>query len=142
MAIYHHGGVVFIKFMSGSSTLICYNSNLNRNQATSNGGAVYTISNVSTQVEILYCKFTDNMAVGGHGGAVFMNLINRFSTQNCSSSYLSRNQATHNGGAIYISQGGKYVWKEISFSENSAEMGRAVYLDTIQTQNTKQFFLL
>ena len=134
------GGSVFTKFMNGSSTLICSNSDLNRNQAAQFGGAVYIISHVSTKVEVLGCNFTNNIAKYGNGGAVFIKFMNSLSTLNCSSSNLSKNQATDNGGAIYTSQGGEYVWKDTSFSDNSAKKGGAIYLDPMQIQNTKHNF--
>ena len=68
------------------------------NQCARNGGAMYIISYVSTINQILGCNFTDNMALIGNNGAVFVNFITSSSTLICSNSNWNRNQAAHNGG--------------------------------------------
>ena len=136
------GGALFINFHNSLSTLICSNSSLNRNQAKENGGAMFITSEsyVSTNVQILSCNFSDNMAIYGNGGAAFMSFPTSSSTLSCSSSIFNRNQANENGGSIYISQGGEYVWRNISFSNNLAENGGAVYFDSKQIQNNTHNF--
>ena len=134
------GGVHYYSSGVAACTLTFINNSFESNAAR-DGGAVYILSNMSTKVEILGCNFTDNMAICGNGGAVFINSINSLITLNCSNSNLSRNQATDNGGAIYITQEGEYIWKEILFSDNFAGKGGAVYLAPMQIQNTKHIFL-
>ena len=84
-----------------------------------------------TNVQILSCDFVDSMAIYGNGGAAFVNFIETSSTYtlSCSNSKYNRNQATDNGGAVYVAQGGEYVWRDTSFSENSAKKGGEVYFD-------------
>ena len=121
------GGSVYY-YLEGKATgsLAFIDSQFVSNVA-SNGGAVYIISYLCTNLTFSDCNFTNNTAVQGNGGAVFVKMDDLSSTLACENSIFNKNRAANKGGAVYITQGGEYLWKWSLFLDNTAEKGGAIY---------------
>lgn len=98
------GGAIAI--VSDSENVIIYNNIFEENNATF-GGAIYTSS---AYVNISNCNFVNNKAVG--------------------KTDITDNQ----GGAIFIADSSNTIISASTFTDNSASMGGAVYVD-IDTEN-------
>ena len=119
------GGAIFVNYYEGSVTNII-NSSFNKNNAGSDGGAIY-LSNPNNQQHSCYlniegCNFTENSDTGSLGGGAIY--IHRSYETTIRSSKFIRNTALGEGGAIRYS--GTTSIYDSEFYENSASHGGAL----------------
>ncbi len=130
---------------NASSVSISYNQ-AGANNANGDGGGVYLTGN-TTEMRIFGAQFLNNNASNNGGGiAVSNNAILTFSrlpqyaciSNNLCNRMLQNQAGTNNssGGAIFAESGATLLIGNVSFEENNADFGSAIYLiDSNTTAN-------
>ena len=127
----------------GRGSLGIDNSNFSGNGVTERGygGGAVDVSEGEARLIINNCCFTNN-TVGGHGGAIYMQLGREMTINN---SYFSDNRAPgrgYGGGAIFVYRVAGSIIMNSWFSTNRAGgYGGAVYVSRGDMTVTNSFFL-
>jgi len=132
-AIYNHSD----KDITGNfAKLAITGGSFNKNEATSNGGAIYNQGNLN----ITGSEFTNNKA-GNFGGAIYNSTLMDKNTNtysggiaNISGAKFSGNNA-YIGGAIMLHHGEMNIKEGTEFIGNTADYGGAIYTSTDSTVN-------
>jgi len=98
-----------------------------KNQATSSGGAIASLTSCNVTIE--NCKFENNTATNDYGGAIIHGSSGSLAI---SDTQFIKNQATSSGGAIFLGTGsGNVTIENCRFENNNAtDDGGAIYLSS------------
>ena len=127
-----YGGAIL--GIDNSNITLTSNSKLlfTNNEATQSGGAGYVSSHCNFIInENAMVTFDNNRAI--HGGAVCIENYTTLTFEGNSMVSINNNVASEGGGAIKVLQDSNVTVKEnttINFTNNSAQYGGALYLDT------------
>ena len=124
-----HGGALYFRQNSGivfeEDTFV----KLHNNIATIGGGALYTWDNCRVIIKgNSTVAFDNNKALGGDGGAVYINVNNIITFQENATVKLKNNAGIYSGGGIYSNSDIKFEDNcTVTFIHNEASQGGAVF---------------
>jgi len=126
-----NGGALY---NTAAGTVVISTSTFSDNISAVDGGAIYT----KGDLDIYQTKFSNNIAQGGNGGAIYID--NATVTLNNEMSF-TNNISTGTGGAIYVNNGALILnpaGKKIIFSGNKDTLGNNdndIFMDSTSTTN-------
>lgn len=122
-----NGGAIY---MEGTSIAEFHSdfTEFTNNTATQYGGALYFIG-AGKKIDLLDTMFESNRATSGNGGAIYANSTNNVTMIMNSSSFGKNTATSGNGGAIFL-QKGSINSANMTFGENGAVNGGAIYVAT------------
>ena len=122
------GGAIHIKDVSHIINVHCHFSN---NSAKTSGGAIYSITELTSghcKIRNMFSLFHGN--VGGKGGAFYVETATVITNYRI---YCSSNLATTQGGAFYITKAAKVINNNSIFKNNFAKFdGGSIYLSHVK----------
>ena len=115
----HNGGVIFVNMsLATLSSCVFRNNSFHRENLGINGG---TLSTFGSNISILWCTFSENIA--SNGGAIY---CHNGTFINISDTKFTYNTALNNGGVVYKLECAIQISRS-NFSNNTAKLGGVLY---------------